>query len=380
MPISPATVPQSVAALRGEQGPVTTYAIVGNGWRSGVFLRLAYLLPHLFRVTGVVTRRAEAGEQIERDFGVPTYRTVDELLAAERPQFVIASVPWPITPELIRDLVARDMPVLAETPPAPDLDGLRSLWSDVGSRHLVQIAEQYALMPLHAARVTIAREGLIGTPTAVHVSSTHLYHVVSMIRTILGVGRVPATISSATFHAPLVDPTSPAGWNHDETPKDARTIHSTIDFGAGRMGVYDFTDNQWWNPLRPDHLLVRGSAGEIADETVVRMADSETPVTSRLERTLTGQGMNYELLDLNHITLDGRVVFRNEYRGASLMDDDIGVAELLARTGEWVRDSAPEPYPLADGIYDHQVGLAIEGSADAGAPVELSAEPWMQSE
>ena len=33
---------------------------------------------------------------------------------------------------IIAEAVERGLPVLAETPPAPDLDGLRALWSAVG--------------------------------------------------------------------------------------------------------------------------------------------------------------------------------------------------------------------------------------------------------
>ena len=53
---------------------------------------------------------------------------------------------------------------------------------------------------------------------------------------------------------------------------------------------------------------------------------------------MTGMGMNYEGLDLTHLSLDGRVVFRNEFEGARLSDDDIAVAVLLDRMGAWTRD------------------------------------------
>ena len=354
----------------------TRYALVGSGWRSLAYLRLGYVLPELFEVTGVVTRRAESGEQVERDFGVPTFRTVEQLLAQQKPDFVVLSVPWPLTPELTRTLVRADLPVLAETPPAPDLEGMRALWSDVGSSGLVQVAEQYALMPLHAARLTLTSEGLIGTPGSVQISSTHLYHVVAMMRSFLGVGIEPTTVLSQAFSAPLVDPITPAGWTHDLEPKRARTILSTVDFGGDRMGLYDFTDNQWWNPVRPDHLTVRGSTGEIHDETVVRMLDDTTPVTSRIERAVTGHGMNYEGTDLTTLTFEGRVVFRNAFEGGRLSDDEIGTAELLAQTGAWTRGEGAAPYPLAEGMHDHHVGIAMEESARTGAPVSTGEEAW----
>ena len=375
--ISPGYRSEAVLTKRPSPAEQTTFAVVGSGWRASVFLRMAYLMPDRFRVSGVVARRVESREVIERTWAVPSYPDLDDLLRVERPDFVILSVPWPVTPELVRRLVDAGVPVLAETPPAPDLEGLHALWDDVGQADLVQVAEQYALMPLHAARLEIVRSGLIGTPSSVLVSSTHLYHVVSLMRLFLDVDLgATTTVSARTFDSALVDPITPQGWTHDRTEKTATTVLAALDFGDGRMGRYDFTDNQWWNPLRPDHLLVRGSAGEIADDVVVRMVDEVTPVTSRIERATTGLGMNYEGSDLTHLTLDGQVVFRNAFEGARLSDDDISVAVLLDQMGAWVRGQGPGPYPLRQASQDHAVGLAIEQAAASGETVVVGPQPW----
>ena len=353
-----------------------SFGLVGTGWRSSVFLRMAYLMPDRFRATGVVARRADSGTIVEQDWGLPTFRTVEELLSVERPDFVIVSVPWQVTPELTARLVEQGIPVLAETPPAPDLPGLHALWSDVGGTGLVQVAEQYPLMPLHAARLAIVESGVIGKPTSVLVSSTHLYHAVALMRQFLSVDREPADVTAHTFTAELVDPITPTGWTHDTEARPAETTLAWIDFGSGRMGSYDFTENQWWNPVRPDHLMVRGSTGEIFDETVVRMADDVTPVTSRIERSMTGIGMNYEGLDFTHLSLDGQVVFRNQYEGGRLSDDDIAVATLLDQMGAWTRGEARPPYPLAEACHDHAIGLAIVEAAASGVRVTVDEQPW----
>ncbi|HEV7624125.1 MAG TPA: Gfo/Idh/MocA family oxidoreductase [Amnibacterium sp.] len=376
--VSSAMVPDAVTTKGTDRPGRARYALVGNGWRSTVYLRLGAVLPELFDVVGVVTRRPEAGEAIQRDFGVPTYRTIEELLQEQHPEFVVLSVPWPLTPELTRTLVAADIPVLAETPPAPDVAGMRALWSDVGTADLVQVAEQYPLMPLHAARLALVRDGVIGTPTSAHVSSTHLYHAVALLRLHLGLGITTATVSAVEWSAPLVDPITPTGWTHDTTPKELTSVLATVRFAGDRVGLYDFTDNQWWNPLRPDRMTVRGSHGEIHDESVVRMADPVTPVMSRIERATTGIGMNYEGTDLTHLSFEGRVVFRNRFEGGRLSDDEVGVAELLAAMGAWTRGDGPAPYPLALGLHDHRLGLAVEEAARTGSAVTLEDEPWME--
>src|SRR3954454_11220256 len=152
----------------------TTFGVIGSGWRSAFFLRVARSAPDRFRVTGVVTRSAERGAEISSQWGVPAFPSVAELLRADAPDFVIPAVPWEVTPEVTREAVALGARVLAETPPAPDVPGLRALWADVGGSGQVQVAEQYLLMPAHAARLAVVRDGVIGEPTAVHVCSTHL--------------------------------------------------------------------------------------------------------------------------------------------------------------------------------------------------------------
>lgn len=356
-------------------GPAVSFGVVGSGWRSLFFLRLARRLSDRLRATGVVTRTAARGAEVEAEWGVPTFRTVPEMLASGRPDYVIVSVPWAVTPDATREVVGLGVPVLAETPPAPDIGGLRALWADVGGSGLVQVAEQYRLMPGHAARRALVGAGVIGEPTSVQLSSTHLYHAVSLIRGLLGVGYDAAEVNAKAFVAPLADPLTPAGWTGDDTPKQLTTTLATIDFG-GRMGLYDFTDNQWWNPLRTRRIVVRGSLGELVDDRVVRLIDPGTPVESALTRRQTGHDLNLEGLDLKHISFDGDVVYRNPFAGSGLSDDDLAVADLAWRTGLWARGEGPEPYPLAEGCQDHLIGLAIGESVRTGRPVTTGTEPW----
>ena len=362
-----------------------TFGVVGSGWRAEFFVRVARLLPDRFRCVGVVTRTAERGAQVEATWGVPTVRTVEELVtgavpgagaAPDRPEVVVTATPWPVTPDVVREVVDAGVPVLAETPPAPDVDGLRSLWSDVGPTGLVQVAEHSPFMPAHQARRAVVAAGTIGEPTQVQVSSTHLYHAVGLARFLLGAGRGPVTVRTQAFTAPLVDPLTRDGWTGATTPVPVRQLLATLDLGDGRSILYDFTDNQWHNPLRTNRVVVRGSHGELVDDAVVRLVDGRTVLTSRIERRQSGIEQDLDGFDLEHLSFDGHVVHRNPFVGARLADDDLAVAHLLDGTGAWVRGDGPAPYPLADGCQDHLLGLAIEESARTGAPVTTSREPW----
>jgi predicted dehydrogenase len=345
---------------------VTSFVVVGSGWRAEMFWRLAAGLDDL-ECLGAVVRTP-------RSLPVPTFASLDDV----RPDFVVTAVPWPANPGVIGDAVGRGLPVLAETPPAPDLPGLRALWDAVGAGELVQIAEQYLLVPAHAARLAAVRAGTIGTPTQVQVSSTHQYHAVSMIRGFLGAGRGPVTVRATRTTAPLVDPLARDAWTGDDTPKPATTTIATLDFGDDGSGLYDFTDNQWHNQLRFRRLLVRGTHGELRDDEVVRLLEPRTVVRTPLVRRQTGYDLDLDGFETDHITLGDRVLFRNPFIGRRYNDEEIAMSTLLAATAAWVRGAAPPPYPLADGIHDHQVALAIEESADTDRPVTTSTEAWSE--
>jgi len=349
------------------------FGVIGSGWRAEFFVRVARLLPERFTCVGVVTRSAERGQQVEHEWSVPTVRTAAEL---DRPDFVVVATPWPVTPEATAELVARGVPVLAETPPAPDADGLRALWQQVGNSGLVQVAEHSPFMPAHAARIAAVDDEIIGTPTSVQISSTHLYHAVGLIRRLLRVGFGEVAVRAVTTTAPLLDPVARDGFTGATDPRDAWNILATLDFGDGRSALYDFTDNQWHNPLRTNRIVIRGSHGEIVDDAVTRWVDERTILTSTFNRRVSGLEQNLDGFDLEHISLDGRVRFRNEFHGARLADDDLAVAGLMAATAAWVRDEGPAPYPLADGCQDHLLGLAIGEAARTGEPVRTVVEPW----
>lgn len=335
--------------------------MIGSGFRSAIFWSVASGLADV-ECVGVVTRKP-------RELPVRAYGSLDELLGDQPVDFVVTSTPVAVTPEVIADCVARGIPVLAETPPAGSVAEVQRLWREVGGADLVQVAEQYHLMPLHAARLAAVQRGLVGRVSQVHVSSTQLYHAVSLARMFLGVGREAATVRASRFVAPLVDPLTRAGWTGDAEPHDATTTLATLDFGDGRSALYDFTDNQTRNLLRHRRLLVRGSHGELSDESVVRLVDARTITTSAFTRRQTGHDLDLNGYHTDHIALGDEVLWRNPWPEQRWNDDELAVATLLTRMAAWVEGAGPAPYPLADGCADQLLALAITESAETGGAV-----------
>ncbi|MEV4349670.1 gfo/Idh/MocA family oxidoreductase [Actinoplanes sp. NPDC049596] len=339
----------------------TTFALAGFGFRAAAYHRLALALPGLSCVGAVV--------RLPRALPVPAFGSLAECVREARPDFLVTAVPRAAGPALIVEAVGLGLPVLAETPPADSMPGLRQLWAAVGDSGRVQVAEQYRLMPSHAARLAAVRSGIIGTPTQVQVSSTQEYHAVSLIRGFLGAALPSATVRAVRMVAPLLSPLDRSGWTGASEPSPATTTLATLDFGDGRSAVYDFTTGQTRNLLRHRRLLVRATHGELHDDDIVHMPAPRTIAHTSLVRRQTGHDLDLNGFDTETITCDGQVLYRNPYAGHRFNDDEIATATLLDAMAAWVRGEGPPPYPLAEGMRDQALALAIEEAADTGRTV-----------
>jgi len=362
------------ASKAGAPAPAS-FAVVGNGWRSGFFHRPADALPDLLRVTGVVTRSEESAQRASQERGVPGFTSLSEMIAADRPDFVIVSVPREQAPQVLIELVEAGIPSLVETPPANQMDDLRALWDAVGHTDLVHVAEQYPRYPGHLARKAVIDRGLIGTPTSVQLSSTHEYHAIAVMRRLLGAGRGEVAVRSQSFGGPLVDPLTRDAWTGDEREQPASTLLSTLDFGDS-MGLYDFTSNQWHNQLRHRRIVVRGSRGEIVDDDVVWLDGPQTILEAPITRRQRGYDLDLDGYTTEYLNLGGDVLWRNPFDATRFSDEEIALADMLVTAGAWARGEGEGPYSLADGCHDQAISLAINASLATGQTVHVGREGW----
>ena len=351
------------------------FGIVGGAWRSGFFLRVAQALPDRFEVAGMMIRNEAKGKELEEAWGVKTYRTLDELLHVNDLRFVVVSVPRSVAPQIITTLTEHGMPVLTETPPAPDVAGLSALHdlSRRGAR--IQVAEQYFLQPLHAARLALAHSGKLGTVTQAQVSIAHGYHGVSLLRKFLGLTFEPVRITSHRFTSPLI-----VGPDRSGPPTEERVVQSEqhiayLDFGE-KMGVFDFTnDHQYRSWIRSPRLLVRGDRGEINETRVRYLQDYRTPITLDLLRQDAGTNGNIEGYYHKGILAGSEWVYKNPFVPARLLDDEIAVASCLVGMDAYV-DGDPDFYSLAEASQDHYISLMIEQALSSNEPVVTTLQSW----
>jgi predicted dehydrogenase len=351
----------------------TRFAIVGSGWRSEFFFRIAQELPGLFEITGVLARTSERAQSIEGRWSIPAVSQLDSLLA-EKPAFVVTSVPSTANPSLLMELSQRRVPVLSETPPAADLTALVALNQQLGAEARVQVAEQYQYQPLNAAIVALVQSGRLGSVTQVQVSVAHGYHGISLLRKLLGVQFENAEIRTLRFSSPIIAGPGRDGPPASQVLTESSQLVATLRFPE-RLGVFDFTDDQYFSWIRSRRLLVRGDRGEINNERVRYLQDHRTPITEDLTRVDAGQDGNLEGYYHKGILSGSSWLYVNPFSGARLSDDEIAVATCLQKMGEYV-EGGPSFYSLAEASQDHYLALEMQSSHALEATVSTHSQCW----
>jgi len=355
---------------------MTRFALLGVGWRARFFARVAEALPDQFELVGVVARNAQRAAEIADAWACPVYPGVSDLFEAGRPDFVVLSVPWAATVAYLEALAEAEMPVLCETPPAPDLAGLRKVtaMSSAGAR--VQVAEQYQYQPMHAARLSLTDSGAIGRVSMASLSFAHGYHCFSLMRRHLGISGEPATLRVATVRSAVESgPTKDGPREERGTTEETRTV-ALLDFGD-RLGVYDFADTQYFSYVRGPRVHLRGAEGEITEDELHLVRNINEPTTTLLRREVAGQDGDLGGHYLEGISGSDGWVWRNPFPGARLYDDEIAVATCLEHMGAYAVGGAPF-YGVADAAQDHYLYLCLREAAEAGGPVTTEIQPWSE--
>ncbi|MBU3112749.1 Gfo/Idh/MocA family protein [Clostridium lacusfryxellense] len=352
----------------------TDFVIIGGGWRAEFYLRIAKELPERFEVSGMVIINEVKGKEMAKKWNVKVFSSIENLLKVINPMFAVVSVPREVCAKIIEKLASKKIPVLAETPPAEDLDGLIKLNKLTADGAKIQVAEQYQFQPMIAALISVARSGKLGDISQVQLSVAHCYHGISVMRKIMGIGFENATITARSFSSPLIDGPSRDGKPNEEKTVMSNQVIATFDYGD-KLAIYDFTDDQYFSWVRSNRLLIRGYKGEIVNYRVSYQKDFRTPVEFELNRKDAGLNGNLEGYYHKGILAGEEWIYENPFVPARFTDDEIAVATCLNKMACYV-NGGPSFYSLAEASQDHYLSLMFIKSLKDNKSVSTQSQPW----
>ena len=351
------------------------FGIVGTGWRAEFFLRIARACPDHFRVTGLVTRDPERSAGLGDTFGVPLFTTSELLIDSSPPLFMVSSVPWDVNPQVVKHLAGLGMPVLSETPPATTVGEMVDLCSLVSDGAIIQVAEQYWAQPHHLARIRYVESGRLGKISQAQVSAAHGYHGISLMRRYLGIGFEEAEITASSFSSAIVKGRDRKGYPESESIVASSQLIAQFRFGE-KLGVFDFSGDQYFSHIRNQRLLVRGEKGEIINGSAVYLRDHLTPVPVRFERRDTGHEGDLEGHHLKGIVVGEEWIYENPLAPGDLSDDEIAIGTCLIGMAECVAGGDPV-YPLQEACQDRYLDILMHEAVETGETIRSERQVWV---
>lgn len=351
------------------------YAIIGNGYRAMAFLRVGLALPEQFEITSVLFRNQEKAAEFSKIYSIPVSFTIEDCLTT-KPDFVVIAIGRDAIPEMMRNLMLTNIPMLVETPPAMNYDDLISLWESAQKCNAkIQVAEQYFLHPLYQAKLKVLAQGILGEVNNLSISWAHDYHGVSLIRKLLKVGFETAQICGKNYQFPVTVTDSRYGIRTDGNVVFANRTRYTFEFDSGKVAFYDFaSDIQYRSKIRTRHLNIQGVRGEMDDLTVRSLTPDNKPLLQMFHIT-----EDINTLSTYSVNLGRECLYTNPWISARFTDDEIAIASSLTGMQDYMA-TGNDFYSFADGCQDTYFFLMMRDALkQPNVPLQTKLQPWNYS-
>ena len=350
------------------------FVVIGSGWRSLFYARIARAYPDCFNLGAFFCRSKEKAQWMQEETGIKAV-TSPEDCRSENPDFVVVAVNKDSIFQVTREWALKGYPVLCETPAAMELGDLQELWrlrTQEGAR--IQVAEQYFEYPVFHAAIEIAKRGYLGDPYMVNISAVHDYHGASLIRRLLGIGMENMKVYGKKYVYPVVETDSRQGFIEDGRVSERERVRLTFEFEGGKTAFYDFNSIQYHSRIRSRHLNVQGVRGELDDWTLRSVGEDNRPREYQMikEPFETGNG-------IKEIYMGEELLYRNPFyelgKINGLPQDETAIGTLMLGMRRFIEEGT-EAYPLSEGLQDAYVRILMEQTLKSGQMVESKTQVW----
>lgn len=351
-----------------------SFIIVGSGWRSLFYARIAKKYPELFELKYMLCRSQEKADKMAAEHSIPTTTSIEACEEA-KPDFVVVAVSKGSLCAEAMKWAQKGFAVLCETPAACSLKELKALWYLIQNGAKIQVAEQYHRYPSMAAGLEAIRSGKLHDPYAVSLSMAHDYHGVSLIRRMLQ-PESPLSLrleylrgEQYTFGVTETD--SRYGDIIDGRVKNSNRSVITMGFNHGKMAFYDFDGILYHSYIRTRHVNVQGRDGEWND-TFLRYVDSNhLPQVEAMKPLLRPEYASLETAKLQEQS--------RQWQPTVLMDeeqDEYAIASMMLDMREYI-ETGREVYPMAEALEDAYVYLLMQEAVKRpGERLKPEKMPW----
>ena len=348
------------------------FAVVGSGWRSLFYIRIAKALPEIFELTALLCRSGEKAQRFCKDYDIPAVTREQEVIGSA-PDFIVSAVRETSIAETAIQWMNYGFPILSETPAGLTFQQLVKLWELYHTSGLrIQVAEQYQFYPRYEAMVRLAQSGLLGDPVSLDISAMHGCHAAGMIRCLLDTEMEEARLTCRTFSLPVTETRTRYEIITSGTVSTKDQLHAVLEFESGKTAVCDFLAEQYRSPIRNRTLRLRGTRGELLNDIVYYLDRGnlahQAPIILE-NNTVTGEILS--------VSFQGKRLYTPPFGVCGLPEDETAIARMLVGMKEYLT-TGKEIYPFAFALEDAYLALLMSDrrSTEGWHQAETGPRPW----
>lgn len=322
------------------------FLIVGSGWRSLFYVRIAKALPEHFEVCAMLCRTEEKAEKMAKEHGIVTETSIQKCRDM-KPDFVVVAVNKASIPEVSVEWMNYGFTVFCETPASLDREMLQNIWQLHQAGKKLVVAEQYTSYPLYGAMLQVLEQDRIGEPYNINLSVAHEYHGTSMIRAFLREKtNTPFKVTGKNYLFDTVETVSRYEKITDGRQSPKSRVVATFEFEDGKVAWYDFNSEQYRSPIRKNYIKVQGCKGELKDKTLYYLDENyegqqaELVVTERWMDAGADNPNPCQICEVEKIVLRGealpeQLLYESPFGRCGLIEDEIAMAILMKGAAEY---------------------------------------------
>lgn len=347
-----------------------SFLIVGSGYRSEYYGRIAKTYPDLFRAL-FLCRSEEKVQLIKHNTGIEATTSLEAAISFA-PDFVVVAVDRGHIAKVAEEWALRGFPVITETPVGESMESLKRIW-DLCNKESAKIVccEQYYRQPMLSLGLSLVEKGLIGKPSTGYLSMVHDYHAASILRKMMltdgedyvirGERKVSDVVATDSRYEAFYD------GHIDKETRDI--IH--IDYASGKSAIYDFSSVEYRSYIRSRHIVVRGERGEWNDRIIYYLDDNNNPQKKLLMPEIPAK---YRILDTQALR-DDRRTWQCELQ-LNTLQDEFAIATMLLDMKDYI-NGGQSPYPLTEALEDAVFWLMVQQAVlDPWKEICLPDRPW----
>ena len=346
------------------------FIIIGSGWRSLYYVRIAKAMPDILRLDAMYCRTQEKADKMAEEFSIHTTTSIEECVGY-KPDFAVVAVNKTSICDVSIEWMDRGITVLSETPAALDMDSLKKLYryhmSDDKTDKKQIVAEQYREYPYNKARINLVNSGVLGDISCLNISIAHEYHGFILIRAYLGIKPDENyTVSGKIYEFPTTQTLTRYDKFTDGRIAPKKRCVAVFEFESGKVAWYDFDSEQYRSPIRKNMIKVQGVRGELINNELYYLDENnvgrkETIVTD-INKVMTGNG-NPNLAQVNEIkkiAFGDKILYEPVWGLRGLSEDETAIATLMCKTAEYSRGQALPPYSLENALADAYAAILLD--------------------